>query len=293
MRGLLPRTGRWCWSAGRSDTPRARHALERLCQTYWYPLYAYVRRRGYSAHDAEDLTQGFFACLLERQSLGTADPNKGRFRSFMLGAMNYFLATEWAKMQTQKRGGGREIVSLDLARAEQRLDLESAGNPTPDRVFDEEWATALLDKVLDQLEGEFRREGKIQSFDTLKQTLAGSRESQPYAALAGQLKMNEGAVKAAVHRLRKRYRQLLEAEIANTVASRDKVKEELAYLLMWCQADEPARRLYTSDCWRVTSARGSRRIGMKAIMDTDADMPELRKAARAQRTERTVPGVPA
>ena len=218
-------------SAGRSDTPRARHALERLCQTYWYPLYAYVRRRGYSAHDAQDLTQGFFACLLERQSVATADPNKGRFRSFMLGAMNYFLATEWAKMQTQKRGGGREVFSLDLAAAEQRLDLESAGNSPPDRVFDKEWATALLDKVLNQLEGEFRREGKISLFDTLKQTLAGTRESQPYAALARQLEMNEGAVKTAVHRLRRRYRQLLEAEIANTVASPTEAKEEMAYLL--------------------------------------------------------------
>ena len=218
-------------SAGRRDTTRASMALEKLCQTYWYPLYAYVRRRGYSPHDAQDLTQGFFVCLLERQSLATADPNKGRFRSFMLGAMNYYLATEWAKTQTQKRGGGREIFSLDLAAAEQRLDLELADNSTPDRAFDKEWATALLDKVLSQLEEEFRQEGKIQWFDTLKQTLAGSRESQPYAALAGQLKMNEGAVKTAVHRLRKRYRQLLEAEIANTVTAPDEVKEEMAYLL--------------------------------------------------------------
>ena len=218
-------------SAGRTETPRARHALERLCQTYWYPLYAYVRRRGYSAHDAQDLTQGFFACLLERQSLATADPNKGRFRSFMLGAMNYFLATEWAKMQTQKRGGGREIFSLDLASAEQRLDLEPGGNSTPDRVFDKEWATALLDKVLNQLEAEFRREGKSALFGTLKQTLAGSRDAQPYAALAGKLRMNEGTVKTAVHRLRKRYRRLLEAEIADTVTSADEVREEMAYLL--------------------------------------------------------------
>src|SRR5437764_2652240 len=153
-------------NAGRHDTTRANVALEKLCQTYWYPLYAYVRRRGYSPHDAQDLTQGFFTCLLQRQSLATADPKKGRFRSFMLGAMNYFLATEWAKMQTQKRGGGREIFSLDVAAAERRLDLESADNSTPDRVFDKEWATALLDKVLNQLEGEFRREGKITWFNT-------------------------------------------------------------------------------------------------------------------------------
>ena len=218
-------------SAGHNDTPRAAEALQRLCQTYWYPLYTYVRRRGHSPQDAQDLTQGFFACLLERQSLATADPEKGRFRSFMLGAMNYFLATEWAKMQTQKRGGGREIFSLDLAAAEQRFDLESADHATPDKAFDQAWATALLDKVLSQLEAEFRREGKIQLFDTLKQTLAGSRESQPYGVLAAQLSINEGAVKTAVHRLRKRYRQLLEAEIANTVTSPDEVKEEMRYLL--------------------------------------------------------------
>jgi RNA polymerase sigma-70 factor (ECF subfamily) len=218
-------------SAGHNDTPRAADALQRLCQTYWYPLYTYVRRRGYSPQDAQDLTQGFFACLLERQSLATADPEKGRFRSFMLGAMNYFLATEWAKMQTQKRGGGRQILSLDLAAAEQRFDLESADHATPDKAFDQAWATALLDKVLSQLEAEFRREGKIQLFDTLNQTLAGSRESQPYGVLAAQLSINEGAVKTAVHRLRKRYRQLLEAEIANTVTSPDEVKEEMRYLL--------------------------------------------------------------
>ena len=218
-------------SAGHSDTPRAADALQRLCKAYWYPLYAYVRRRGHSPHDAQDLTQGFFVCLLERQSLVNADPNKGRFRSFMLGAMNYFLANEWAKMQTQKRGGGHEILSLDLAAAEKRFDLEAADHTAPDKAFDKAWATALLDKVLSQLEEEFRREKKLAMFATLKQTLAGPRESQPYVALGAQLNMNEGAVRTAAHRLRKRYRQLLEAEIANTVASPDEVKEEMAYLL--------------------------------------------------------------
>jgi RNA polymerase sigma-70 factor (ECF subfamily) len=190
-----------------------------------------VRWRGYAPHDAQDLTQGFFACLLERQSLANADPNKGRFRSFMLGAMNYFLATERAKLQTQKRGGGREILSLDLAEAERRFDLEPADNATPDKAFDKAWATALLDKVLGQLEEEFRREQKIHLFDALKQTLAGPREAQPYVALASRLNMTEGAIRTAVHRLRKRYRQLLEAEIAHTVASAEEVRDELRYLL--------------------------------------------------------------
>ncbi|HRI11923.1 MAG TPA: sigma-70 family RNA polymerase sigma factor [Verrucomicrobiota bacterium] len=217
-------------TAGQSNPSRANLALEELCQTYWYPLYAYVRRRGYSAHDAQDLTQGFFACLLERQSLANADPHKGRFRSFMLGAMNYFLASEGAKLQTQKRGGGHQMLPLDLAAAEQRFDLESADHAAPDNAFDKEWATALLDKVLSQLEQDYRREQKIQLFDTLKQTLAGARESQPYATLAAQLNMNEGAVKTAVHRLRKRYRELLQAEIANTVTSPEEVKTEMSYL---------------------------------------------------------------
>jgi RNA polymerase sigma factor (sigma-70 family) len=217
-------------AAGRSDTTRAQLALEQLCQTYWYPLYAHVRRRGHSPHDAQDLTQAFFACLLERQSLMNVDPGRGRFRSFMLGAINHFLASEWAKSQAQKRGGGRQILSLDAAAAEERLDLEPADPLTPDQAFDKEWATALLDKVLTQLEDEFRGENKMRMFDVLKQTLTGSRAAQPYAELAAQLHMNEGAVKTAVHRLRRRYRELLQAEIANTVTSPDEVKEEMSYL---------------------------------------------------------------
>ena len=216
--------------AGRSDTTHAREALARLCQTYWYPLYAHVRRRGHSAHDAQDLTQAFFLCLLERQSLADADPNRGRFRSFLLGAMNHFLADEWAKRQTQKRGGGRRILSLDLAAAEERFDLEPADTAAPDRAFDRQWATALLDAVLEKLQNEYRQEDKIELFNALKQTLAGKRESQPYAQLAAQLGMNEGAVRTAVHRLRKRYRELLQAEIAHTVSSPEEVKEELNYL---------------------------------------------------------------
>src|SRR5688500_9595300 len=145
--------------------------------------------------------------------------------------MYYFLANEWAKMKAQKRGGGQQVISLDLAAAGESLDLVPVDHATPDKAFDKEWATALLNKVLNQLEEEFRLEQKGPLFEALKQTLAGSRESQPYAALAEQLNMNEGAVKTAVHRLRKRYRNLLEAEIANTVSSPEEVKEELAYLL--------------------------------------------------------------
>lgn len=218
-------------SAGRNDTTRSHIALETLCCSYWYPIYAFIRRRGYSAHDAEDLTQGFLSHLLDSQTLINANPDRGRFRSFLLGAVNHFLANEWAKSQAQKRGGGKPVVSLDAAEAEHRFDLEPATASPPEETFDKEWATALLNKVLTSLEQHYKREGNHDLFAALKQTLAGSRENQPYALLAAQLNTSEGAIKTAVHRLRKRYRQLLEAEIANTVASPVEVKDELAYLL--------------------------------------------------------------
>jgi RNA polymerase sigma-70 factor (ECF subfamily) len=164
-------------TAGGSDTTRARDTLARLCQTYWYPLYAYIRRRGHSPHDAQDLTQAFFAQLLERQSLAAADPERGRFRSFLLGAMNHFLVNEWQKAHAQKRGGGSQTLSLDLAAAEERFDLEPADNSTPDRVFEKQWAMTLLGEVLNRLDAEYRREGKGGLFAALKQTLMGSRES--------------------------------------------------------------------------------------------------------------------
>ena len=216
--------------AGRSDTTRADEALSKLCQTYWYPLYAYVRRRGYSPHDAQDLTQGFFECLLARKSLASADPHKGRFRSFMLGAMSHFLTDQWEKSQTQKRGGGQELISLDLAAAEERFDLEPVDTATPDKAFDREWATALLDEVLAALEKEYQREGKGELFEALKTALAGTRECQPYALLGKRLELTEGAARVAVHRMRKRYRELLRAEIANTVTSPDELGEEMNYL---------------------------------------------------------------
>jgi RNA polymerase sigma-70 factor (ECF subfamily) len=216
--------------ASASDTPHAQAALEKLCQTYWYPLYAYVRRRGYSPEDAQDLTQAFFVRLLELRSLANADPSLGRFRSFLLGALSHFLASEWKRARAQRRGGGRQILSLDWAAAERRLDLEPADRATPDKAFDKQWATALLDEVLKQLEEEYLAEGSAAVFQALKQTLAVRREVQPYADLARELRMSEGAVKVAVHRLRKRYRALLQSEIARTVASPEEVKEEMAYL---------------------------------------------------------------
>jgi RNA polymerase sigma-70 factor (ECF subfamily) len=217
-------------TAGATDTTRAGEALARLCQTYWYPLYAYVRRRGVNAHDAEDLTQGFFAQLLERRALAHANPDAGRFRAFILTALNHFLINEWQRGRAQKRGGDAQTISLDLAAAEKRFDLEPPDNSTPDKIFEKQWALALLNEVLNRLEAEYQAEGKGELFAALKRTLAGSRESQPYAALAEQLGMTESALKVAVHRLRKRYRELIRAEIAHTVGQSDDIDSEMRHL---------------------------------------------------------------
>jgi RNA polymerase sigma-70 factor (ECF subfamily) len=216
--------------AGRADDAGAQDALERLCRAYWYPLYAHVRRRGHSAADAQDLTQGFFARLLERQTLAFADPARGRFRSFMLTALDHFVADEWNRSRAQKRGGGREPVSIDAALAEKRSDMEPVDDEAPDKAFDRRWALAVLDSVLARLEDEYRRTGRGDVFEALRPALAGPRETLPYSELARQLGQTEGAVKIAVHRLRKRYRVILEDTIADTVTSRAEAEEEMRHL---------------------------------------------------------------
>jgi RNA polymerase sigma-70 factor (ECF subfamily) len=225
-------TTRWTQvlAAGAGENTQARLALEHLCQTYWYPLYAYVRRRGHSPHDAQDLTQAFFARLLERKWVGDADRERGRFRTFLLTAMSRFLANEWDRVRAQKRGGLAPHVPVQLDTAETRYGHEPADNRTPEQYFDRRWALTLLDTVLQRLRAEYDREGKAELFTALSGTLVGGREAQPYAALAAQLAMNEGAVKVAVHRLRKRYRQLLRAEIAQTTANPVDVDDELRHL---------------------------------------------------------------
>jgi len=216
-------------TAARSDTTRARAALENLCQAYWHPLYAYVRRRGYSPEDAQDLTQEFFARLLEHNAVANVAPEKGRFRSFLLASMNHFLADEWDKARAQKRGGGK-VVPLDLQSAETRLGEIPVERFTPEKAFEHRWAITLLEEVYQRLEEEYRTQDKAALFDTLRITLAGKSEAAPYAELARQLNMNEGAVKVAVHRLRQRYRALLRETIADTVSSPDEVEDELRCL---------------------------------------------------------------
>lgn len=217
-------------TAGHSDTPRAQEALARLCQTYWYPLYAFARRRGHSPPDAQDLTQEFFAQFLKHNWVAGADRQRGRFRSFLLMAMKRFLANEWDKVKTLKRGGQVRLVPLQFDTAETRYSQEPADTSTPEQVFEKQWALTLLESVLNQLRTEDAGQGKAVLFDTLKPCLIGSRESQPYAALAGGMGMTEGAVKVAVSRLRERYRERLKAEIAHTVASPAEVDEELHHL---------------------------------------------------------------
>jgi len=217
-------------TAGRSDTTRAGVALEKLCQTYWYPLYAYVRRRGHSPEDAQDSTQAFFARLLERNWVGQADRQKGRFRSFLLSAMNHFLADEWDKARAQKRGGGFAPLPLEFDVAETRYRHEPADNVTPEHSYERRWALTLLDTVLRRLQLEYEQEGRGELFAMLHPCLVGDRNSQPYAELAVKLDVAEGTVKSAVHRLRQRYRQLLRDEIAQTVAESGEVDEELNHL---------------------------------------------------------------
>ncbi len=211
-------------------SPHAATALETLCRAYWFPLYAYARRRGHSPADAEDLTQEFFAQLLEHNWVARADPHKGRFRSFLLMAMSRFLANAWDKARTVKRGGQVRLVSLSLDTAETRYTREPADTSTPEQAFEKQWALTLLDEVLHHLRSDYERDGKVNLFDALKPCLVGTRETQPYAELATRLGMTEGAVKVAVSRLRERYRERLREEIAHTVASTAEVDAELRHL---------------------------------------------------------------
>ena len=218
-------------TAGEGDSSRARAALETLCRAYWYPLYAFVRRMGQSPHDAEDSVQGFFARCLERNYLASAQKEKGRFRSFLLLALKRYLAKEREKSRAHKRGGGQKAIALDGLTAEQRYALEPAEHLSADKLFERRWALTLLEQVLSRLRDEQAAAGRREAFEEFKEFLLAGGRGTPYQEVATRLRLSEGAVKVSVHRLRQRYRELLEEEIGNTVASPQEVEEERRYLL--------------------------------------------------------------
>ena len=224
-------TTRWTvvLQAGRNESPEAGSALAELCRVYWYPLYAYVRRLGHDVHNAQDLTQGFFERLLQKNYLELADPRRGKFRWFLLTAFKCFLANEWDRSRTLKRGGGREIIPLDALTAEQRYALEPADTLTADQLYDRRWALDLLARVREQLRAEYA--GKAGRFEEIERYLPGGEAPPGYADTAAKLALSEEAVRQDVHRLRKRYGELLRAEIASTVAQPDEVDEEIGYLI--------------------------------------------------------------
>jgi RNA polymerase sigma-70 factor (ECF subfamily) len=218
-------------AAGHGDATRTSDALAHLCKSYWYPLYAYVRRRGHSPPDAQDLTQEFFARLLAKQWLASADREKGRFRTFLLTAMSRFLANEWDRAGTQKRGGRAVQLPLDTAIAETRYEADSALALAPDRLYDRHWAMTLLDRTLTRLRTEQARAGKVREFGVLSGFLTAERGSIPYAEAAAQLGTSEATARQAVHRLRRRFREMFRQEITQTVAAPEEVDEEIRHLL--------------------------------------------------------------
>jgi RNA polymerase sigma factor (sigma-70 family) len=224
-------TTRWSavLSAGSDDATRAGQALAQLCQTYWYPLYAYARRRGHSPHDAEDLTQGFFARLLRLNSLADLSPERGKFRAFLLASMNHYLADERARAGAQRRAAHRTI-SLDAEQAEHRFRSEPIEQFTPERAYERQWALTLLETVLQRLAEEYTASGREALFAELRFAITGDKSAGAYAEIAARLAMSEEALRMAVHRLRKRFRQVLREEIAQTVSNPSEVPQELEHL---------------------------------------------------------------
>ena len=218
-------------AAGRSDSVSAQAALAWLCTNYWYPLYAYVRRQGHTADDARDLTQEFFARLLAKNYLADVAREKGKFRSFLLAALKHFLANEWDRAKAIKRGGGQIPISFDDTDAETRYRLEPVDTLSADKIFERRWALTLLDQVMGLLRQEYADSGKMELYELLKDRLIGASDAAPYAKLAAQLNMSAGAVKVTVHRLRRRYRDLLRQQIAQTVSSPAEIEDEIRNII--------------------------------------------------------------
>ena len=217
-------------AATHASSPRAQAALNRLCQAYWYPLYAFIRRKGYGPADAEDLTQGFFLHLLERNTFARADREKGRLRSFLLGALKKYLVNEWRKGVAQVRGGGKKLIWIDGLKAEERYRWEPVDPDNPEKLYDRRWALTIIEGALLQLEAQFARDAKQEQFALLKPYLVDSQDLLKYAQVAQQLGKSEDAVKMTIARLRKRFRELLRQEIAHTVLDPLEVENEIRTL---------------------------------------------------------------
>jgi RNA polymerase sigma-70 factor (ECF subfamily) len=217
--------------AGDPSSPQAAEALEELCRTYWYPLYAYVRRRGYGPEDAQDLTQELFARLLQKNSIIGVRRDKGRFRSFLLGALKHLLADELAKAHAKKRGGGQVLISWEQDAAEARFGHEPVDEQSPDRLFDRRWALTVLDQAVARLREEYRLGGQAEHFERLRVYVTGEGAAPSYAEKAAQLGLSESALKSAIFRLRRRYHELVRQEVAQTVADPDELEEEIRELM--------------------------------------------------------------
>lgn len=226
-------TTRWTLvlQAGRPDAPESGEALEALCRAYWYPLYAYLRRHGFDEHQAQDLTQEFFARLLEKNYLGLADRQRGRFRAFLLTAFKCFLANEWDRASAAKRGGGRGPLSLDAMTAEERYRHEPADQLSADQLYDRRWALDLIDRARARVREHYVATNKQLRFELLQAFLPGDEPSRSQADIGRELGLNENAVKQEVFRLKKLFGEFLRSEVAETVANADEVDEELRYLI--------------------------------------------------------------
>lgn len=226
------RTTRWSevLAAGRSESASGVAALERLCRTYWYPIYVFVRREGHAPPDAQDLTQDFFASLLRLKSLEAVAPHKGRFRTFLLASLKHFLLNARDAAGAAKRGGGQSVISLDALEAEQRYQLEPVTEVSPEVLFDRRWRLTLLNQALAGVQAEYAAAGKAEQFKALKEFLQGPAEEGDYDRVAAVLGLNSGAVAVSVYRLRQRYRDRLRAELAQTVSNPEELADEMRYL---------------------------------------------------------------
>jgi RNA polymerase sigma factor (sigma-70 family) len=222
------------WSVvveAQGESPAAQEALEKLCRTYWRPIYSFLRRQGIGPTEAEDLTQGFFASLLQHRNLNAVRKEQGRLRSYLLGALKYFLGEERRRAMTIKRGKGQRIIPLEELRADERFAMEPADPMTADLIYERRWASTVLERALNLLQDEYHRAGNADLFDSLKQLLPGEPDAPPQKDIAAQLGMTENAVRQAFYRFRQRYQSLLREEIAHTVANPGDIEDELRHLI--------------------------------------------------------------